>query len=84
MSFTVDKEIPLEDKRKIRSECPYPFKEMSIGDSFEVATEDHAEFQRQRAAVHQWVRRYRNASGIRSFSVSTRVTDSGFRVWRIS
>lgn len=84
MTYKVEQDIKLEDRRRTAGPCPFPFKEMSIGDSFEVECEGHKELTNRRQSVLIWVRRFRKESGFRAFSVSTRVTDKGFRVWRIS
>lgn len=84
MTYKIDHDIKIEDKRRTAGECPYPFKEMSIGDSFEVPCPGLQDLTNGRAKVNNWVRKFRKESGIRAFSISTRTTEKGFRVWRIS
>lgn len=82
MTFSIEKNIPLTAATK-HMECPYPFKDMEIGDSFLVEC-NVENFYKERARVANWVVKFRRVSGSRQFSISTRTTDLGFRVWRVS
>ena len=70
--YQIEKEIPLPVGRAGQSECPYPFKEMEIGDSF--TTEDGEKFVRNKTSY------YGKRLGMK-FTCRV-LADGTFRIWR--
>jgi hypothetical protein len=86
MSYEIKKGVPIPQiagRGKPKKECPYPFGEMSIGDSFEV-TCDLAKVNHAYADLHGWKHKHRKASGNKAFDITTRRIEGGLGVWRTS
>ena len=79
----IDKSIPIGSHTTRRTSInAYPWANMQIGDSFEIACTEE-KLNTLRGSVHHSRRTYREHINSPSFTITTRRTPKGFRVWRI-
>ena len=78
----IDKNISIDSYSKKRTTINmHPWPDMQIGDSFEIACTEE-EVNSLRGSVYYSCRTYREHINSPSFTVTTRRTPKGFRVWR--
>ena len=84
MTFKVEKGVPLPPSVKGVSpgECPYPFEEMAVGDSFKVPASTEREQKIARQKTSAWAKRMR-ARGMPRFRITSRSGPGFVRIWRI-
>lgn len=83
MSFEVSKSVPMPNHGNAYTldQCPYPFKDMGVGDSFLIPIGD-CRVSKHRSSVAMWQRRYRKFTGLRDVTFTSREEAGGLRVWR--
>lgn len=75
--ITIDKGIPFPEATRNK----YPFKDLQIGDSFEISCEKSAVFrnlQKIRSAANSYVKRYK----LENVKFVAAETENGVRCWR--
>ena len=83
MTYKIEKNVPMPI-RIGRTECLYPFADMSLGDSFSIDVGDRT-VNSVRKMVSGWLPRFRQAMNCPRFAICSKVSDDGktVRVWRI-
>jgi hypothetical protein len=82
MSFKISKSVPLPKASSYTLEqCPYPFKDMGIGDSFLIPIDGYL-VSKHRSSVYSWQRRFRRFTGLRDVTFTCKEEPEGLRVWR--
>lgn len=80
--FKIDKNVPLP-KRYKNCKTRYPWLIMDIGDSFYFEIKDQSKVISRRATVISNANRYARQHKLK-LQFTSRITEKGFRIWRIA
>ncbi len=82
--YKIEKNVPIIHGNKKKKECPYPFGQTELNDSFLIPeSEVKDNFNKHRIRIVNSLRTF-NKDNNTSIQVKTRYTTDGLRVWRIA